>query len=117
MVHQMTDVYGCESSPRLSRKDRTDKELADELFMIIEEEALKGNRCPTLDEFRDKFQFSMSWCRPVMLADAGRVVVEIYCWNWRVVTLMEGPNKGIHTRLPPHTVARPYKTYYKRPSS
>lgn len=64
---------------------------ADELFAIVERAAVEGRRCPTIDQ--------LPYRTPLLadLARAGRIRIEVYSLNWRVVQITEGPNYGKRT--------------------
>jgi hypothetical protein len=81
--------------------------LLDKAFATLEAAAIAGERCPQAPphgNMRPEY--------PRDLARAGRIKIEIYMHNWRVVTIMEGPNKGKHTLLPSRA-GKPYRVIYK----
>lgn len=76
-------------------------------FALLESAAATGERCP---QSRPHGPLNPAACG--QLARAGRIRVEIFMHNWRVVTIMEGLHKGKHTALHP-TARRPYKVIEK----
>ena len=78
-------------------------------FRLLEAAAVAGERCP------------QSWPHGSIrsgtiakLIDAGRIRSEVYAKNWRVVTILEGPNKGKSTESSP-SLAAPYLINGRRP--
>lgn len=82
-------------------------EALNETFALLEEVARKGERCPAGKPYGPLNPNVMS-----ALAHAGRIRIEIFTRNWRVVTIMEGPNKGAQT-MPPWRGGKPYRTVFK----
>lgn len=80
--------------------------MLDKAFAMIEAAAIKGERCPQNDVFPGK-----KGAVPE-LARQGRIKIEVFAHNWRVVTIMEGPNKGKRTKAAPMG-SEPYKVIYK----
>lgn len=76
------------------------QETLDRAFAAIEEAAAKGERCPTNDQLPGNNPLGV-------LARDGRVRIEVFAQNWRVVTILDGPHKGKHT-LQPKTNSPPY---------
>lgn len=71
--------------------------------------AVAGERCPQSQPF-GPFPPSATG----ILARAGRIRVEIFTLNWRVVTIMEGPHRGKTTAPCPHSKSgKPYKVIGK----
>lgn len=83
----------------------------DELFAVLEECAVKGERCPTVDQLQYVHNIPTTY-QPARLARQGRIRVEVWRLNWRVIEIMEGPNKGRRTQEAP-TGTAPYKIIYK----
>lgn len=85
------------------------KQELDNAFVMLEQAAVAGARCPQSIP-HGPLRYGLT----SILARAGRIRVEIYMHNWRVVTIMEGPHKGKHTALSPNKNAkRPYKVLDK----
>jgi hypothetical protein len=84
------------------------KRRQDLVFQLMENAAINGLRCPT---FRDM----PPGCNhvPVALALQGRIKIEVMASNWRVVTIMEGPNTGKATARPPFGTGKPYRMIYR----
>ena len=80
--------------------------LRERAYTMIEQAAIHGDRCP----FNDNMD-ATGRCFVPELARTGRIRVEVYARNWRVVTLLTGEHKGKHTALPSFaTVGGPYVT-------
>jgi hypothetical protein len=78
-------------------------------FAILESVAAEGKRCP-----QNHPDGPIKTATYSTLARAGRIRVEIYAHNWRVVTIMEGPHKGKSTARSPHRgSSKPYKVIDK----
>lgn len=60
-----------------------------EAFALLESAAAAGERCP---QSRPHGPLHSAACSE--LARAGRIRVELYLHNWRVVTMMEGAAQG-----------------------
>lgn len=78
--------------------------MMDATFARLERIAIAGERCPMRDELTTAEAASIG-----LLARAGRIFVEIYNKNWRVVTLLTGQHKGKCTLACP-TGGSPYLT-------
>ena len=72
------------------------------LFERIEEIAVKGERCP--------FNEALPAGGLGALARAGKIRVEVFRHNWRVVTILVGPHAGAKTQMDPYikTGSKPY---------
>ena len=81
----------------------------DRCFAILEAAAVKRERCPTGPELR---VLGVSGANTGILAKAGRIRVEVYGKNWRVIEIMEGPHKGARTMECPDG-SKPYRIVYK----
>lgn len=81
--------------------------LLDKTFAALEAAAAAGERCPQNYPFGP-----MKSGHSGALAKAGRIRVEIFHPNWRVVTIMDGPHRGKRT-APAPLGGKPYKTVYK----
>lgn len=78
-------------------------------FAAIEAAAAKGERCP-----QSRPHGPLNAGSSAALARAGRIRVEIFAHNWRVVTIMEGPHKGKQTMGSPYAGSgKPYRVIYK----
>lgn len=81
----------------------------DKAFALLEATAIAGERCPQTAPFGP-----LPGPATGELARAGRIRVEIFAHNWRVVTIMEGLHRGKHTALSPYRGSKlPYKTIGK----
>lgn len=78
----------------------------DSAFSILERAAKLGERCP------QSFPFGpLASNVTTTLAHEGRIRIEIFAHNWRVITILSGPNRGKHTMLSPYKGSgKPYKT-------
>ena len=81
-----------------------DPEYLDYIFNIIVKRAFKGERAPQIGEYKS--------LPPVIatLAKQGRIKVEIYARNWRVIEILKGPSVGARTKEPSR-VGEPYLVY------
>ncbi len=81
-------------------------ENLDREFGLLERAAAAGERCPQSGNFGPlKSHFTTA------LARAGRIRIEIYAHNWRVVTILDGPHRGKRTAETPYKgTGRPYMT-------
>jgi len=70
--------------------------------------ARNGERCPTQEQFRRSYGFGAVSSVIDELRRAGKIKVEVYGRNWRVIEIMEGEFKGCRTMEPPHG-GKPYK--------
>lgn len=76
----------------------------DEAFKVLERCALAGDRCPIAGTKGLESVLTSA------LARAGRIRIDVYPHNYRVVTIAAGPNAGRATALPPNPNWRPYLT-------
>lgn len=84
-------------------------EALQRVFEVVEQCAAAGERCPQNDQLGSGGKTALP-----MLARMGRVRIEIYEKNFRVVTIMEGPHKGARTQEPPgKRRLRPYMVIEK----
>lgn len=74
----------------------------EEAFKLLEDAAVKGERCP---QTRPHGPLPQKWIG--ILARAGRIRSEVFQHNYRVVTILEGPNAGKSTK-PSGSSKRPY---------
>lgn len=79
-----------------------------EAFLLIEKAAIAGERCPKADRGSGFTSTITS-----DLARAGRIRIDVYPHNWRVVTICEGPHAGKSTAPAPNPKWRPYLTIQK----
>lgn len=75
----------------------------DQIFATLEHAAVMGERCPENGtagfDSDDLYE----------LAQAGRIRVEVFGLNWRVVTLLTGRYAGRSTQACPHKSKRPWR--------
>lgn len=91
----------------LSLRFRTVRQPAvtsDEAFAVLEHAAATGERCP-MNKTRGFWKTMIS-----SLAHAGKIRIEVFSRNWRVVTILEGPQRGKATAAPPFKTNGPYLT-------
>lgn len=79
------------------------------VFNLMLATALAGKRCPMNDQLPEPSSYLTLLCRD------GRLKVEVFDKNWRVVTILEGPHAGKNTASPPagRSRLRPYVTIDK----
>jgi len=86
------------------------QDVLDRTFALVEAAAAKGVRCPMSPPMGTLNSSALS-----ALAREGRLRIEIFMHNWRVVTIMDGPHKGKQTQAAPagKGSGKPYKIIYK----
>jgi hypothetical protein len=72
------------------------------VFAVIEHAAVAGLRCPGADEIK-----APHGVVPI-LARSGRIRIEVYAGNWRVITITSGEHAGKQTAPPPFQHSGPY---------
>ena len=72
----------------------------EKVFAQIERAALAGERCPTTRTTENATGTLLPGIT-TMLLNEGRIKVEIYGHNWRVVEILKGPNAGKRTKEAP----------------
>lgn len=77
-------------------------------FQQIEHAALNGLRCP-INKTHGYGTLRMGVTSE--LVKQGRIRVEVYAHNWRVIEITSGPNAGKRTAPPPYKDWKPYKIY------
>lgn len=77
--------------------------LAD-AFAMLETAAASGARCPVAGTN------GLTSTLTGTLARTGKIRIDVYPHNWRVITIMAGPHAGKATALPPDKTWRPYRT-------
>ena len=84
--------------------------LLDKTFDMLVAAAVLGERCP-----QSPPHGILNKQAPGILARAGKIRIEIFMHNYRVVTIMDGPHKGKQTKAPPNLggSGKPYKIIYK----
>jgi hypothetical protein len=78
-----------------------------EAFEMLERIALAGDRCPTAGTDGLTSQLTSD------LARRGDLRIDVYAKNYRVITILTGPNAGRHTALPANPKLKPYLTVEK----
>ena len=86
----------------------------DRAFKTVEAAALRGERCP-LNSKNGVVAGLQHGALPA-LARAGRVRIEVYPHNWRVVEIIAGPHRGRCTARPPNHAWRPYRVIDRKGS-
>ena len=82
------------------------------VFALVEASAVNNERCPQLQP-HGVLSFAEN-IAILALARAGRLRIEIFAHNWRVVTICEGPHRGKHTMRSPYKGGgQPYKVIQK----
>lgn len=85
-------------------KTKITPELLDRAFAQLEAAAVAGKRCPFNDEIDGGATATTK------LARDQRIFVEVFPHNWRVVTILTGPNKDKKTAPPLNPRWKPYLT-------
>jgi len=81
--------------------------VLNQALAAIEAAAVAGERCPvTAREGVDGLPAGAT----TVLAREGRIRIEVYPHNWRVIEILKGPNAGKRTKGPPKPEWRPYLT-------
>lgn len=83
---------------------------SDEAFAMLEQAAMAGERCPKAKTA------GLTSILTSALARAGKIQIDVYPHNWRVVTILVGPNAGKATMGAPNPHWRPYLTIAKEPA-
>lgn len=83
----------------MGRKPAANSLTPDEAFALCEAAAVAGVRAP---QGRGDSPIGLRSADTTALALAGRIRVEIYAWNWRVIEILVGPNAGKRTLAAPH---------------
>jgi hypothetical protein len=78
-----------------------------EAFEQLEKAAVAGARCPITGT--NGLTSNLTGA----LARSGQIRIDVYPHNWRVVTIMTGPNAGRATAPPPNKHWKPYLTIQK----
>lgn len=78
-----------------------------EAFAMIERAAVSGERCPQSRVNGMTSQLTGD------LARAGKIRIDVYPHNWRVATILVGPNAGRATMAAPNKNWKPYLTIEK----
>jgi len=80
----------------------------DAAFAALVQAALRDERAPTNKGSENP---TGTMHRKIMsaLLNEGRIRVEIYAKNWRVIEILTGPHAGKRTKAPPNQNSRPYK--------
>lgn len=79
---------------------RPRQETMDAVYKLVEAAAINGDRAPQMAPF-GPLTAGMN-AALLYMARAGRLRVEIFIHNWRVITLCDGPYKGAHTARSPY---------------
>ena len=82
-----------------------DPYILETVFLQLAERATINARCP------DNFHLPGGNLTLRALAAEGRIRVEIFPRNWRVVEILTGQHKGKRTAASPLRNAKPYKIY------
>lgn len=78
---------------------------SEEAFALIESAAAAGERCPQSGIYGHS---ALTSTVTTALANAGRIRIEIYAWNFRVAEILTGPHAGKRTAASP-TGQKPWK--------
>jgi len=81
-------------------------DVLDDVFSQLVDAAIAGQRCPVTA--REGVPGLPGHATSV-LAREGRIKVEIYAHNWRVVEILDGPHAGARTKPCPHETNGPYR--------
>lgn len=84
----------------------------DAVFALLVECAVAKKRCPQnttiADHVAGRGLHRGNGVSITILADQGRICVEVYTHNWRVVEIRQGPHTGARTEECPHKNNGPY---------
>lgn len=80
----------------------------EEGFALIERAAVLGARAPTNWSMDNPTGVLPSGVTSALVKE-GRVRIEVYAKNWRVIEILKGPNAGKRTMECPYNGAKPYK--------
>jgi hypothetical protein len=92
--------------PKAPKAQLTHTQEVDRAFALIEQAAIKGERCPQSEPFGPLKSTAV-----YALYAAGRVRGEIFSSNFRRMTILTGPNKGKQTADPPQNCGPPWKVF------
>lgn len=94
------DAYApVEEAPKT--RPLTPQERIEKCFEAIVHAVISGQRCPE----NDTLHVNTERCRHLALA--GRIKVEVFARNYRVVTILDGPHAGKKTAPAPYNVQKP----------
>lgn len=88
----------------------------DAVFALLVECAVAKKRCPQNATISDHvaglgLTHGSSTVLTTPLAEQGRIYVEVYTHNWRVVEIRQGPHTGARTEECPHKNNGPYLVF------
>jgi len=84
------------------------RQLLDDGFAEIERAAVSGARCPT-NRSQENPTGTLRIGVTTELVKEGKIKIEVFAHNWRVVEILTGPNAGKRTQKPPYKYAtKPY---------
>lgn len=72
---------------------------SDDAFALLQSAAIAGDRCPQAGIHGFS---SLTSAVTTALAHAGRIRIEIYAWNFRVIEILTGPHAGKRTAPGPN---------------
>ena len=70
-------------------------ERKEAVYKVLEDAAVAGRRCPMNDQLPHSSYNLGALCKD------GRIRIEVYQKNWRVVTILKGPHRGAATAAAP----------------
>ncbi len=77
-------------------------QVLEDVFAWLAEYAARGERCPQVGTSRPGTKFPLTSAHTSALAHAGKIRVEIFRYNWRVITILVGEHKGKSTERDPN---------------
>jgi hypothetical protein len=77
-------------------------------FAAIERAALNGERCPTNHKGTENPNGTLPSGITTALLKEGKIRIEVYPHNYRVIEILVGSNAGKRTKGPPNKKWRPY---------
>ena len=77
-------------------------------FAAIERAALKDERCPTNISMENPAGTLRSGITTALVKE-GKIRIEVYAQNYRVIEILTGPNAGKRTKAPPNKAWKPYR--------
>jgi hypothetical protein len=96
----------------MSGREARDGEHCRRIMEVIEHAVRNGERCPTNEQIEYIIEPEVCWGAGrylVMLRQQGKIRVEVYAKNYRVIRILQGELKGRETKAPkpglkPHRV-------------
>lgn len=98
--HAKSKIGRALAAPKPTRTESSAPRVGGRVFSLLVDAAIAGRRCPTADELENAAG-TYGRIAPILLAEEGKIRIEVFAHNWRVVTICEGPHAGAKTAPPP----------------